>query len=263
MITKENVRHIIKENRDLLIDIKEKISLIQTTGNPLAHIKPLEYMKDYLNKNANVILYPSRAKGYGGLVCYRNNRFYIHINTAQPKVYENFMWAHEFYHYYFEREKIKDHSDRTFIDNSFLDEKERRPNLFASEILINHMVLEEKFKGIKQEYPNEYLGKQILHLIPSLEVPYKAIVIKLAQDELITEDQAEEVIDFNYKENLPFDFDQSYLKPSGVIKIDKLDQLIENAREFMNEDNINSFLESYKKNLELVTSFRRDVSEGL
>lgn len=256
MITKDNVEHVIIENKKLLEEIGEKISLIRSTGNPLAHIKPLEYMKDYLNKNTNVILYPSRAKGYGGLVCYRNKRFYIHINTLQPKVYENFMWAHEFYHYYFEKDKIKDHSNQTFIDNSFLNENERSPNLFASEILINSYVLNEKFKRIQQEYSKETLGRQILHLIPSIEVPYKAIVIKLAQDGLISLNEAKSVIDFDYKTNLPSDFDKSYLLPSNVVKIDKLEQLIDSSKEFMNLDNVNSFLKSYKKNVEIVKGFR-------
>ncbi|HHX7185932.1 TPA: ImmA/IrrE family metallo-endopeptidase, partial [Bacillus paranthracis] len=244
MITTNNIEQIVDGNRRILPSITSSIDMIKSKSLT-AHIKPLEYIKNYLNENTNVILYPSKAKGYGGLVYYKNGRFYIHINTLQPKVYENFMWAHEFYHYYFEKEKIKNNELKTFVDNSFLDESERKPNLFASEILINSNVLREQFNFIQQEYSHESLENQILRLIPVLEVPYKAIVIKLVQDKLITIVEAKAVVDFKYKVNLPNDFDISYLQPSNVIKIDKLDSLIYKAKGVMNEEYLNSFIEKY------------------
>ncbi|MCE0555233.1 ImmA/IrrE family metallo-endopeptidase [Bacillus thuringiensis] len=55
--------------------------------------------------------------------------FYININTLQPKTYENFVWAHEYYHFEFEKDRIKNADDVTFVNNPVLNENERRANL--------------------------------------------------------------------------------------------------------------------------------------
>ena len=258
MINKDNVAKVIDENRRLLPEIKENISNLRSLGGSLAHLKPLEFIKNFLIEKANVILYPSKEKDYGGLVRYKNGRFYVHINTMQPKVYENFIWAHEFYHFYFEKEKIKNSEYNTFIDNGVLNEQERRPNLFASEILINEYILKEKFESLQKDFPNELLQMKVLRLIPTLELPYKVIVIKLAQDGLIDSKDAVDIIDFDYKNNIPDDFDLSYLKPSFVIKIDHVENLISDIEknELLNEEDFNSFKKTFEQNLKIVSSLR-------
>lgn len=258
MITKDNVKDVILENKRLLPEIKEKISIIQSHGNALTHLKPLEFIKHHLNKHTKVILYPSKDKEYGGLVRYKNGRFYIHINTLQPKVYENFIWAHEFYHYFFEKDQIKDREHNTFIDDSVLNEHERRPNLFASEILINEYAFKEMFAAVRGEYSKEPLEKQVMRMIPTFELPYKVIVIKLAQENLITIDQAIDIIDFDYKKNIPSDFDLSYLRPSYVIKIDHIEDLLLEAEQknVLSHENLETFKNAFYKKLEEVQVLR-------
>lgn len=259
MINKDNLEQIITYNQKYLTTIKNKIELLKSSGDPLIASKPLEFIKTYLFENAHVIEFPVKNKDYGGLVYYHNKNFYIQINSAQPKIYENFMWAHEFYHFYFDQQKIKNREENFILVDSIFDEKERLPNLFVSEFLINDFVLERKFNAYKKEYQNTDLVDIVINLIPVFELPYKAIVIKLAQNKLIHVDAAKEIIDYNYKSNLPHEIDRTLFSPSYKIKIDNYSSLIKKASENMNDEDYQSFTEKYDHLYNLLLEWREEL----
>ncbi len=199
--------------------------------------KPIQSIQSYLTTNAEVILFPSESLSYGGMVISRNNSYYVHINTLQPKTYENFVWAHEFYHYEFEKERINNANEPTFINNPIDSECERMANLFAAELLINRDVLQTLFIDKIKQNPTDTLSVNIVRLMSDFELPYKTLVIKLAQDNIISIDEAEQIIDFKYREALPPDFDMSILEPSKAIRIDSFNSLLAQIRE---EDSMSS-----------------------
>ena len=226
MIDKHNVIDIIDANKKYLQQVLVYVEKTQELGIAFRYT-PVEAIKNYLQKATNLIMFPSDDLEYGGLVTYRDGRYFIHINTKQPKTYENFIWAHEFYHYYFEAEKIKASNVKTFADGSTPNENERIANLFASELLINSVVLKALFTEIRQSYVGDKLENHVIRLIQAFKLPYKSLVIKLAQDGLITLNEAVDIIDYEYRNNLPSDFDQSLLKPSNSVQFDSVGELLE------------------------------------
>lgn len=246
MINKSNFRDIMKINRELLPRIRSRVEETRDQSS-LFKFAPVEHIKAILGKKAQVLQFPSNSKNYGGMVLYRNNRFYIHINTAQPKIYENLMWVHEYYHFIYESNEIKNSKYKTFFEDSLLNERERAANLFAAELLIDTNLLSESYQMLSLLYPNENNEKIAMRLIPRFEIPYKAIIIKLAQEQLISIEKAESIIDFDYKNHLPPDFDQTLIQPTMAVKLNNLAELlgtqevISNLRKSEYESYVNRF----------------------
>lgn len=228
MITKENLLEVIESNYRLLPRVLSKVEETKETSL-LFRYKPVEVIKYYLMQNANVILFPSSLLEYGGMVTYRNSRFYIHINTAQPRAYENFVWVHEYYHFKYEQEKIKDAAISTFFEDSALNEHERQANLFAAELLVDSRLLLSIFEQTTDILRTRTLIERVLHLMTIFEVPYKVIVIKLLQDELISAEDGLAIIDYDYRHHLPDDFDHSILQPTLMIKLDNLQDMLQDS----------------------------------
>lgn len=228
MITKSNVAEVVNSNYDILSRVQSQVASVKELGMAFRNA-PIEAIKQYIAKHASLLMFPSNDLAYGGLVTYRDGRFYVHINTKQPKVYENFIWAHEFYHLYFEAEDIKSSDVSTYADGSALNERERNANLFAAELLINREVLEDIYRGLCEMHPHDKLATQVIRLMPAFKLPYKALVIKLAQDKLIEMHEAEEIIDYPYQQQLPADFDSTLLLSSNSIQFDGIEELLQDA----------------------------------
>src|SRR5690625_4038102 len=262
MIDKDNIEKVINYNKHYLQDVKSKIEMLKSSGDPLIASKPLEFIKTFLNENACVLEFPIKNWDYGGLVFYYNKNFYIQMNTAQPKVYENFMWAHEFYHFYFDKEKVKKKEENFILVDSIFDEKERLPNLFAGELLINDYILERKFNAINKE-GNLSLENIVINLISVFEVPYKAIVIKLAQNQLITIDEAKNIIDYNYKKDLSYEIDQTLFSASYKIKIGNYKDFISKAENNLNDEDYQSIINKFNKLYKSVLDWRKELGGGM
>lgn len=250
MINKSNVSEIIQMNKIYLDQVLICVEKVREM-NIVFRYQPITAIKHYLLKNANLLMFPSENLSYGGLVTFRNGRFYIHINTRQPKVYENFLLAHEFYHFYFEGEKVQSSSIKTFLDSNIPSEKEYIANLFATELLVNHVILKVLFLEISQIYLNESLENQVLRLMHELHIPYKFLVIKLAQDGLITLNDAINIIDFDYLNNVPVDCDKSLLLPSMVIRIANVSKLLKDKtiQENLRDSDYQALTVLYEKHL--------------
>lgn len=262
MINKNNILNVLEHNRELLPMIRSRVAETKDQGLSFRY-KPIESIKSYLMKNAQVLQFPSKNKNYGGLVSYRNGRYYIHINTGQPKTYENLMWVHEYYHFKYEAEEIKNSDVRTFFEEAILNEKERCANLFAAELLIDSRLLVEQFDMINELYADELLEKRVVRLIPIFKIPYKAIVVKLAQDGLILDEEAVEIIDDCYNKNLPVDFDQTILQPSMAIHINNLKSLLMNevVKTNMSDTDLSSFQTVFEQHFNNLEALREKYKE--
>ncbi|MEJ9281744.1 ImmA/IrrE family metallo-endopeptidase [Ureibacillus thermosphaericus] len=258
MIIKDNLEMILEHNKTHLPKIKKAMDRIYSLGDPLAHVKPLDFIKTYLYEHANVLQFPIQNADYGGLVYYYNGDYYVHINTAQPRIYENFMWAHEFYHFFFDRDKIKNPDQNFIMIDHIYDEKERLPNLFASEFLINDFVLERSFQFLETAHTKQSLPEKMMRLISIFQIPYKALVVKLAQNELITINEAKNALDYDYRNRIPHDIDKSFFEPSYTINISGFDELYEKAKGLMYEEDLQSIKKSYDKLYEQVLASVHD-----
>ena len=225
MINSSNVVEVITKNKQYLDTVLTYVEQVKEI-NLAFRYEPILAIKNYLSQHANLLMFPSENLDYGGMVTYKNGRYFVHINTMQPKLYENFVLAHEFFHFYFEAEKIRNSEVQTFADGSTPNEEERVANLFAAELLINSIVLNTLFLQMRNAYVGDKLENQVIRLIQAFKLPYKSLVIKLAQDGLITLDEAVAIIDYDYRNALPNDFDNSLLAPSLSIQFDSVAELI-------------------------------------
>lgn len=247
MITRDNLLDVIEQNKEILDVVSSRVDDTKEQSL-LFRYKTLDSIKYYLMQKTSVILFPTPDTNYGGLITYRNQRFYLHINTAQPKTYENFAWVHEYYHYRYEKERIQDKQTETFFEDSVLNVQERHANLFASELLVDTRVLKESFEQISKSYSDRPIEEKVIHLIAIFEVPYKVLVIKLLQDGLISSSVALDLIDYDYLEHLPDDFDRSIFHPSFVIKLNNLKTLLSSPRmqERLTSNEYERFTDQYK-----------------
>ncbi|WP_214888986.1 ImmA/IrrE family metallo-endopeptidase [Exiguobacterium sp. s142] len=259
MINQQNLLDVIEQNKRLLPEVVSKVENTKDKGLAF-RLKTHEAIKNELMKYAHVLLFPSEEQHYGGLVTYRNGTFYIHINTSQPRVYENFMWAHEYYHYMYEQEEIKNSTTQTFFDDSVLNENERKANLFAGELLINGHVLKESYESIKELYPEDDYRLNIIRLIPIFEVPYKSLVIKMTQDGLISETEGLAAIDYEYRNQLPSDIDRSLFNPTLAIKLNELNRMLQQQRvsPMLRESDLQSFESIYAKHMKRLVELQKD-----
>lgn len=257
MINRDNVIEIINTNKEYLKQVQVYVDKTQEIGIAFRYT-PIEAIKNYLAREANLIMFPSEELEYGGLVTYKNGRYFIHINTNQPKTYENFIWAHQFYHYSFEADKIKASNVQTFADGSSPNENEPIANLFASELLINSVVLKAVFTEVRQTYGGDKLENQVIRLIQTFKLPYKNLVIKLAQDELITLNEAIEIIDYDYRNHLPSYFDKSLLTPSKSIQFNSISELLNDpiVKENLRVSDYQSITNSYYSHIKHLEGLR-------
>jgi len=247
LITKDNLVIILEHNKTHLPKIKKALDSISSLGDPLTNVKPLDFIKTYLYEHTNVLQFPIQNPDYGGLVYYYNGDYYIHINTAQPRIYENFMWAHKFYHFFFDRDNIKNPEQNFIKIDQIYDEKERLPNLFASEFLINDFVLERSFRFLDTFYTKQSLPEKVMRLINIFQIPYKALVVKLAQNELISINDAKKALDYDYRNRIPHDMDKSFFEPSYTINFSGFEGLFDKAKGLMHEEDLQSIKKSYGK----------------
>ena len=87
--------------------------------------------------------------------------------------------------------------------------------------------------------------------MPAFKLPYKALVIKLAQDKLIEMHEAEEIIDYPYQQQLPADFDSTLLLSSNSIQFDGIEELLQDAtvKENMRATDYDTIAGLYAKHL--------------
>lgn len=262
MINKDNILNLLENYREILPIIRNRVS--ETKDRSLSfRYKPINSIKAYLSKKVHVLQFPSKSINYGSLITNRNNRYYIYINTGQPKVYENLRWVSGYYYYQYESEEIRNSDILSIFEETIENEKLYSANLFAIELLINSRLLLEQFNLINELYVDESLENRIVRLIPIFKLPFKQIVVKLALDGIILDREVVEIIDFRYKTSLPADFDQTILKSSMAIRISNLNSLLNNevVKVNMLEADLRSFQTAYEQHITSLEILRERQKE--
>lgn len=263
MINSSNLKQVLEINNQLLDSVTNAIEVLKME-NSLFISKPLQAIKYYMNIETEIILMPVKSLDtFGGSLIHKNGRFYTFINTSTPKLYENLTWAHEFYHYRYEKNLIMENQNKTLYDDAIANKYERKAYLFATELLIDNNMLHKELLLIQKASENGDLKINIFELIFKLmetfEVPYKAIILKLAQYNYIKLESAQKLISIDYKTIIPKDFDKSLLNPSMAIKFDNINDNSLNTIEFKSkstEDQREYLTRKYK---EILSQIQKDA----
>ena len=130
----------------------------------------------------------------------RGGRIFVMLNSALPMAKQIFAAAHELYHIrcYLEENDSELATSGSILESKTIDsgtseEEEMEANAFAGLVLVPVDDLEQQIR-IYQIDRESFGVDDILALMEIFAVPYKAMVLRLLEERVITEEQASELI---------------------------------------------------------------------
>ncbi|MEK5183437.1 ImmA/IrrE family metallo-endopeptidase [Paenibacillus sp. FSL P4-0288] len=174
-ITSEKLDETIQRNAEIERQVEEHIAYIEKRLIKWRAL-PIEEQALEILKEHNLIEIPIPDKDWGGAIRkFPNEKILPIINTAQPRLYQYFIYWHEIYHLT-EREEMNRHEEDYEISTEF-DLNERKADYFASQMIFGHHDLYDYFYSLKHD---DFLTK-VAHCMKSFKAPYKAVLIQLYQ----------------------------------------------------------------------------------
>ncbi|SHK22271.1 ImmA/IrrE family metallo-endopeptidase [Tepidibacter formicigenes] len=144
-----------------------------------------------------LLLYPLKSENIAGFTRKQGEFIQVFINTSFDKGFQNFACAHELYHLIqFQEKEIdsfivcsnKDISET--LDEENMHQEELKANYFAATFLLPKEIVVERFKKIEElYYSEEDFILEIIKLQYQYEVPFKTILKRLKELEIINEIQ--------------------------------------------------------------------------
>lgn len=211
-LTFEDLPSLFEENIKIKPEVNQLIKEYLKNHHPRGW-DIVEGVREYIKNNHFLIEAPINDSSFGGFIRSTNTeKFICYINTAQPRIYQNFSLLHELYHL-ISFQKIP---ELVHIVNAGLDRNinERKADYFASLLLIDEHSLLSFYKG-EENKDNDELTK-IFKAIFLFKAPYKAILIRLYELNLISTDSLKKL--FDQKNNLEDEFNKLGLDPSSIEK---------------------------------------------
>jgi Zn-dependent peptidase ImmA (M78 family) len=243
MIKPEHLKIIIETNQKIDNEINNLVekdrAIYKYNGINIADRVSLIF-----DEKCELIQIPIKDLKIGGMIFKKRENCYCLINTAQPRVFQNFVYLHELYHLlYYKKEQFHMVSDE--IENA-IDLNERKANYYASLMLLEKDVLRSNYYYlIKDKRYN--LCTTIYHLMNLFKVTYKTILIRLYEIRCIEDFDILYQYFIKYSKHEIYDefkknrLDTGILEANNTISICNLEKYIEYAREnnAMLEDLIN------------------------
>lgn len=180
-------------------------------GNNIIQDDIFLIMDNYVRKHGmpfELLRYPIADQELCACTFIREKRLFVLVNAAIPMAKQIFAAAHELYHIYcFADENDTGLSERGSILNSMtIDEaatvmEDMEANAFAGLLLAPPDRIDEQMRiyGIKR---GEISLQDVLMLMEIFAIPYKAIVLRLFEDGIISEAEAREFFTMPQKEIL-------------------------------------------------------------
>lgn len=245
-LTFEDLPEILKDNKEIHSDVHAMLNFYLQTFHPKGW-SLLDGAKKYMEQHHYLIEAPVEDATFGGFLRTTNtSKFICYINSAQPRMYQNFVVFHELYHLISQITQLeKLHLVEIGIDQNI---KERKADYFASLLLLDKHELKAFFTG--QENENESVFTKVLLCMHAFKAPYKAILIRLYELGLIELDDLE--ILFDKKLDFAEEFrkmgkDTYILEPSYVINFKTLETLFKkNALPNMVQSSNQKFLDEIR-----------------
>jgi Zn-dependent peptidase ImmA (M78 family) len=250
-ITSVNLDETIDLNTQIERQVDEHIAYIEKRLIKWRSL-PIEEQAFEILKEHNLIEIAIPDNNWGGAIRkFRNGKMIPIINTAQPRLYQYFIYWHEIYHLT-ENDEMMRHGEDYEISTEF-DLNERRADYFASQMIFGRHDLYDYYHSQKHD---DFLVK-IAHCMKSFKAPYKAVLIQLYQiakknnNDLLLEqiklyfDKHWSVHEWStvFQEN---SLDNSLIKPSLIINLNPIKQSIQ--KEIKKHPDV----ELYRDNLKVV-----------
>jgi Zn-dependent peptidase ImmA (M78 family) len=198
MLTEKEIRKIEKKASDV------------RKANDLGPDRPIgSHIFDLIEEagDASLLLFPSKSKNVCGFTRKKEDNIQVYINSSQPRALQYFIAAHEWFHMirFIEKEtnefvlcKFLDVSEDLTNEGNNLEEL--KANYFAAAILLPTSAIEKKFEGVNvQEISLSDMIIEIIKIKFQYEVPYKTILKRLLELEVISDEYYEMLKEYESK----------------------------------------------------------------
>lgn len=225
-LTFDDLPKVLEENKEIRSEIHMAVNHYLQTYHPKGWNR-IDGAKKIIERSHYLIEAPIHDLNFGGFIRTTNtDKMICYINSAQPRMYQNFVVFHELYHLLNSFKKIENlHFVGAEIDNRT---EERKSDYFASLLLLDEYELSAFFSGPENE--RETIYTKVLLCMNAFKAPYKAVLIRLYELNLIKIDELEAF--FDKRVNFVEEFrrlgkDTYILEPSNVINFKSLELLMD------------------------------------
>ncbi|MCM3443135.1 ImmA/IrrE family metallo-endopeptidase [Metabacillus halosaccharovorans] len=148
-ITFDDLPKLLEENKEIRSEIHMEVNNYLQAYHPKGWNR-IDGAKKFIEQKHYLIEAPIHDSTFGGFIRTTNTEKSIcYINSAQPRMYQNFVVFHELYHLLNSFRKIeKLHFIEAEIDNR---SEERKADYFASLLLLDEYELRSFFSGPENE----------------------------------------------------------------------------------------------------------------
>lgn len=258
-ITSKNLDETIQLNRQIQSEINMHIKYFYIHFEKYDIYSPEKKALNILKDNY-LIQVPIPDSDWGGAIRELPNGIKVPvINTAQPRLYQYFIYWHEIFHLTEKQLPLVSHEISTELDLT-----ERKADYFASQMLLGKD-LYSFFSSLKQK---EFI-ERIAICMDTYKAPYKAILIELYESSIKVHDETlQEDIIANFDASLSesewialfksLSLEDTLVRPSYTVDFGKLKSLVEenkNPDDRVYEETRNYILELETKYLEVKGKF--------
>lgn len=188
--------------------------------------KGLSDIFDILSEEAFLIRVPLKTIQISGFSTYFEKHFVVYLNSSFTLGHERFSGAHELYHIMFNTDILK---REKLLLNDLQNEEDDKANIFASEFLMPEDYVKELFYKIVNIEPENILPRHVIRMNNNLKVSYKAMLKRLIQLQLCSNDKYSELLEICSLENAvrlqaltnKEGYDLSFITKSKIVYIPK------------------------------------------
>jgi len=256
LITSKNLEQVIEKNKQIKDDILRLINDFTVRFNKLGVTGQDKLALSVLKEN-HLIQIPIDDEYWGGAIITKGKIKIPVINTAQPRVYQDFVAWHEIYHLFYDP-SLSDETHNIAID---MDSNERKADYFAAKMIFGNVY--DYYYSLDDE---EFIDR-VIKCMDVYKAPYKAVLIELFE-EAITKyndlDLKEKVLEhFDDKPKnlvqkfIDLELDPDIVKPSYVVNFGGLEKKIEKA---IKE---NSDVSYHQDNYQFLITLKNRIKKGV
>ncbi|MCK4259452.1 MAG: ImmA/IrrE family metallo-endopeptidase [Halanaerobiales bacterium] len=144
--------------------------------------------------DVDLILFPIEDDELCGFICEYKGQVFIYINSYLPYEKQIFAVAHEVYHLVADTHRELLHLKNLEDGNDQFNIEERKANLFAALLLVPDESLKKELSLLKVKNSSDLDELKFIKLMDTFAVPYKTIVLRLYEMEIINERDTEKWI---------------------------------------------------------------------
>ena len=152
-----------------------------------------------LSNVAFLIRKPLDIDGLSGFITYLDKHFIVYLNSNFTLGHERYTGAHELYHIIYNKGILK--KEKVFLDKEKHREEEQRADIFAAEFLMPEDYVKEIFYKTTSLDQGGLYPKHIIRMHNYFKVSYKAMLKRLLQLDLCSNEMYGELVKFCTLEN--------------------------------------------------------------